>query len=345
VTLAPLAGLEEAREAWCALSEHTGNVFSSWEWASIWWRHFGAGRALRLAALREGSRCVAILPLYLERRRGVRLIRFLGHGVGDELQPVCGPDSFDVAGRALAAIAGTGDVLLAERLPGGRAWDRLLRGRLLKQESSPVIDLVETGEWDDYLAGRSSNFRQQVRRRGKRLRNLGVTFRLTTDADRLERDFSVLIALNRARWGRDARAFEGPREAFHREFAAQALTRGWLRLWLAEAEGTPVAAWYGFRFAGVESYYQSGRDPSWDRFAVGAGILEHSIREALADGMREYRLLRGNEDYKARYATRGGLVCTFGLPSTALGTAAVALVASLSGSEAWRRLLRPLVRD
>jgi hypothetical protein len=27
-----------------------------------------------------------------------------------------------------------------------------------------------------------------------------------------------------------------------------------------EADGQPVAAWYGLRFAGVESYYQAGRD-------------------------------------------------------------------------------------
>lgn len=60
----------------------------------------------------------------------------------------------------------------------------------------------------------------------------------------------------------------------------------------------------------MESYYQSGRDPDWDHASVGAGILEHSIMEAFADGMREYRLLRGDEAYKSRYATHDPGVAT-----------------------------------
>ena len=125
-------------------------------------------------------------------------------------------------------------------------------------------------------------------------------------------------------------SFSGARESFHREFAAVALSQGWLRLWLAESNGVPVAAWYGFRFAGIESYYQSGRDPRWDRHAVGAGILEHSIREAFADGMHEYRLLRGDESYKRRYASSPQTVVTVALAGSARGRALVAGVEMLA---------------
>jgi CelD/BcsL family acetyltransferase involved in cellulose biosynthesis len=78
--------------------------------------------------------------------------------------------------------------------------------------------------------------------------------------------------------------------------------QGWLRLWFLEVDGEAVAALYGFRFAGIESYYQAGRDPAWNHHRVGFVLLAHAIREAAQDGVAEYRLLRGAEDYKLRFA-------------------------------------------
>ena len=112
----------------------------------------------------------------------------------------------------------------------------------------------------------------------------------------------MLFALHRAARGRADSSFAGAAAAFHREFAAYALAHGWLRLWFLELDGRPRAAWYGFRFAGVESYYQAGRDPECRDASVGFVLLAHSIRAALDDGIREYRFLRGDEPYKYRFA-------------------------------------------
>ena len=95
-------------------------------------------------------------------------------------------------------------------------------------------------------------------------------------------------------------------------------------MWLLEVDGVPRAAWYGFRFCGVEAYYQAGRDPAWDRWSVGWILLVHSVREALADGMREYRFLRGGEGYKYRWTTTDPGLDTIGLARGAAGHAALA---------------------
>ena len=335
----PVDGLQHARESWNPLAERTANIFSTWEWAEVWWRHFGAGRTLMLGALRSRGR-QAILPLYGERRAGIRVWRFLGHGVADQLGPVADPADMATAMSGLAATLSERGVLLAERMPAERDWTHELGGHVIHQETCGYIDLADEGSWEDYLRARSSNFRQQVRRRAKRLqRGLGLSFRLCDDADRLQADFDALISLHHARWGTASRAFDGPREAFHREFARRALERGWLRLWVAEAEGTPVAVWYGFRFAGIESYYQSGRDPGWDRYSIGAGLLEHSIRDAFADGMREYRMLRGDESYKGRYAGRSAPLSTIAVSRGSAGGAVVSAVRLASGSRSVRRML------
>jgi hypothetical protein len=62
------------------------------------------------------------------------------------------------------------------------------------------------------------------------------------------------------------------------------LREGWLQLWFLELDGTPRAAWYGFRFGQVESYHQSGRDPASARSSIGFVLLAHAIREALMRG-------------------------------------------------------------
>jgi CelD/BcsL family acetyltransferase involved in cellulose biosynthesis len=335
----PLAGLEAARDVWSRLAPDTDNVFSTWEWAEVWWRHFGSGRSLALSCVRDGQgRPVAILPLYRETRGGVRLMRLVGHGVADQLGPVCAPSDLAPAREALGRA--DGDVVLAERLSGEIDWAPLA-GRVLRSEASPVIANPGEGGWEVYLRARSANFRQQVRRRGRRLsRALAIRFRLVQDPARLTADMDALIALHVARWGSASSAFSGRRAPFHREFAAAALERGWLRLWLAEAEAGPVAAWYGFRFGGVEYFYQSGRDPAWDAERVGAGLLEHSIREAFTDGMREYRLLRGDERYKQRYATETRQLVTIVMPHTGRGRAVVAAARLLAAAPQGRGLLQ-----
>src|SRR5439155_1798028 len=134
-----------------------------------------------------------------------------------------------------------------------------------------------TSGWDEFLGSRSANLRQQVGRRERHLRREHrVRFRLT-DPDLLEGDLDTLFRLHRAI---RPRSDFGP-EAFHRDFAAVALERGWLRLWILELDNRPAAAWYGFRIGGVETYYQAGRDPSLDPLSVGFVLLTHTIRVAL----------------------------------------------------------------
>jgi CelD/BcsL family acetyltransferase involved in cellulose biosynthesis len=331
--LEPVDDLASIKSEWSELADRSGNLFSTWEWASVWWKHFGRGRPLAVALCRDQSEeLVAILPLYLAFERPLRVARFIGQNDGDELGPVCERGDVRVADALLRSAdqpRRRWDVLLAEHLPGGTGVAPLLGGRTLRRWACPVVD-IEATSWDEYLAGRSSNFRSQVRRKERRLvREQGLRYRLAGDPDRLNADMDTLFALHHARW-RDgnSRAFAGAHAAFHREFAALALRRGWLRLWIAEANGRAVAAWYGFRYAGAELYYQSGRDPAWDRFSVGLVLLTHTLREAVNDGMRQYKLLRGNDAYKNRFATSDPGVETVAVSRGLMGRFAVSVAAA-----------------
>jgi CelD/BcsL family acetyltransferase involved in cellulose biosynthesis len=338
------SSLDELREDWVRLAHESRNLFSTWEWASTWWRHYGAGHGPLVAACREGRDIVALLPLYLWSRRPARVARFVGHGPADQLGAIYAPGGDAAAAEAVRQTVEQADLdlVLMELLPGRESWQELLRQEPLLRESSPTISLG--AGWDAYLAGRSANLRQQIRRRERQLdRRHAVRFRLATEPHSLQEDLSLLYALHRARWG--ARSAFSRFEDFHRDFAALALERGWLRLWFLDLDDRPAAAWYGFRFAGVESYYQAGRDPAFHDESVGFVLLAHSIREAAEEGVAEYRLLRGAERFKLRFADADPGVETFAPARGVVGKAARAAAALGLRSATVRSALRRLGRS
>jgi CelD/BcsL family acetyltransferase involved in cellulose biosynthesis len=307
LTLQPVSELANVRHDWSRLARRAGNVFSTWEWADSWHRHLGFDSKLAIAAaLRATGETAALLPVCVARERPVRLMRFVGYGLSDQLGPISAP-----ADRAAAAAAlrqhvtdavGNAGLFLGERLWGPERMASELGAVTVVRAPSPVLP-VEGRSFDDYLSSRSRNFRDQVRRRERKLRRqFKLVFRLTDDPATLDTDMRTLMRLHALRWSNgESGAFAAQRRPFHLEFSRRALENGWLRLWTMELDDVPVAAWYGFRYAGVETFYQSGRDPGLERENVGFVLLCHTIRSAFQDGMKEYRFGLGGEPYKSRF--------------------------------------------
>lgn len=328
------AEFEDLRE----LADAQRNIFATPEFLSLWWECFGSASELRLLASPH-----TVLPLYRGSLGPLRVLRFLGHGGGDELGPVFASGDLPVAAGALrAALAQERfDLFLGEHLPGEGRWADRLGARVLRRDGSPVIDFGEGG-WDEFLAGQSSNFREQARRKERKLgREHELQYRLAT-AETLKADLETLFTLHRKRWTGAETTFSA-REAFHRAFAARALERGWLRLWIMEVDGGPAAAWHGFRYGGAESYFQSGRDPAWDRYSVGFVLLCHTVRAAAEEGAREYRLLRGGEEYKFRFAEGNPGLESVAKAKGAAGRAALAAAGALDRTAVGPKLRRMLL--
>ena len=328
--------LERLRADWNALAEASRNLFATFEWASAWWRHAaGAAESLLVGACRRADGSTAgLIPLVVERQRGLEIARLVGHGPSDRLAPICSADDRrPVAHATLSLLAESGsDLFIGEQMPADEGWSSLLGARVLEVEVSPAISIAGL-DWEGFLAARSRNFRQQVRRHERRLAERGeLRFRLS-DRDRLADDLETLFALHDARWSDGySAAFKPPLRAMHREFAEAAREHGWLRLWLLELDGTPLAAWYGFRFGDAEWFYQSGREPQAAADHVGSVLLARTIRAAIEDGIPEYRLLRGDEQYKSRFADHDPGLETIAVPLTVRGRAYLAARAARSAA-------------
>ena len=321
--------IEELRAPWQRLGELSGNPFLTWEWSSAWWRHFGARDALRVRVIPgDDGEPAALLPLYRTTFRRIPALRFVGHGAGDQLGPVCAPGDRPLAAQALSdLLRGSPEgawLVVAEGLAGDEGWEAALPGAAVLDRSPNPILRAEGRSWDEFLASRSRNFRSQVRSRERRLEDgHELTYRLADEAT-FATDFDTLVRLHERRWEGTTSVFAGRQAEFQRDAARAMLERGRLRLWVLELDGEPAAAWLGFRMGGAEWYYQSGRDPRFDSERPGFVLLCHTIRSALEDGMSEYRFLLGGEGYKDRFANADPGLVSVAAASSPLGRAALA---------------------
>ncbi|MEZ5079021.1 MAG: GNAT family N-acetyltransferase [Solirubrobacterales bacterium] len=342
VELAWFTDLESRRELWQRLARRSRNVFATWEWAQVWWRHFGGGTEPAFAECRRpGGEPFAILPLHTVRRGPLRILRLLGHGPADVLGPVCDPADAAAAAAALRGALGrpgSASLLVGERLSGG-AVAAGLGGRLLLSEANPRLT-VGGRSWEDFVSSRSRNLREKLRRSERRAgREHRVEYRLCESPEELEPDLDTLFRLHRARWGAGT-SFGAPANvAFHRDLAAAFLATGRLRLWTMTLDGEPAACWYGFRFERIEAYYQAGRDPAYDRLSVGFLMLARTLQAAFEDGLESYAFLRGDEPYKERFADADDGLETRLVGKGPLGTAMAAGAGAALRVAPLRRLL------
>jgi len=332
--------LESLELDWRALAAVSDNVFATWEWLHTWWCHFGRDRPIRCVVCRGADgRPFAIWPLYLARRRPIRVLRFLGHGPTDQLGPVCDPRHRAAAAAGLGQVIAGGmidaDIFLADELPATDDWVGLLGGRRIADQASPVV--VMRGAPGEWLEGRSRGLRSQLRRCQSRLESSGaVVYRCTALATDVLPDMVALRTLHDSRWQvtGGSRAFAG-RERFHDDFAQLAFERGWLRLRFLDLDGHPIAGVYNLRFCDAEYFYQSGRDPSCAALSVGLLMHAHAIDEATRDGCTEYRMLRGAEPYKMRFADRDDRLVSATVSPTAMGRLVHPAVARIGGLPRW----------
>jgi len=80
--------------------------------------------------------------------------------------------------------------------------------------------------------------------------------------------------------------------------ARRFLARGWLRLHRLRLDDQTAAAFYCFQLGRRVYYYLSGFDVAYSKFSIGNVLMAQAIERAIADGAREFDLLRGDETYK-----------------------------------------------
>ena len=300
-------------EAWDDLAVLRRQPYSAPAWMLAWWRHAAPQDSrLRVVVVRDGGEVIGIAAWHQDRlATGLRVARLLG--TGHRVEPLARPGREATVAQAVAAALrrlpdGPGALSL-DRADAGSAWPGLLalgRGSAVVERETtgaPVVRL-DGRTREEWLATRSRNFRSQRIQARRRLEEHGAVVRLAEEPDAIEAAVEGFLRLTAARW--DTPAWNRPRGGgigeMLREAARDLVPRGRMRIWVLEADGTPLSVQL-FVGAGDElSYWNGGYDRRWSRLRPGFETLVHAIEHACAMGDRRVDLGGGAIPYKRRLA-------------------------------------------
>ncbi len=313
------AGLEPWVEAWDSLAVELSQPCSSPHWMLPWWRHAVSGRAeLRSVVVREDSTLVGLAPYFVQLgKAGLAEYRVLSAGAAHRIGPLAKPGREREVAEAIASTMASArpspSSFIFEGIDQESAWPSLVRdawpggfgshmrtGVVLE---APTLTLTEP-DFDTWFAGRSSNFRQQMRRKGRQMEQRGGRIRMATTQEEASRDLEAMFVQHRERWeerGEQGSIKDGTEDQM-REAISRLLPMERARLWTIEADGKPVCVQY-FTVAGGElTYWGGGFDPEWEDLQPAQQVILAAVEDAFARGEHRIDFGGGNQRYKGRFA-------------------------------------------
>jgi CelD/BcsL family acetyltransferase involved in cellulose biosynthesis len=303
-------------------------------WLLAWWRHYGEDSELAVHVAYRGDELVGALPLCVRRRRGLRVLSFLGAEQIALADLLLAEGEGGGVGAALAerASATKHDFADFHGLPSSSRLATALGTstlQLIVRAEAPVLEL-NGSDWETiYRTRLSSKQRALHRRRCRQLAKLG---RLETTVARTREELVPALEdafeLHALRWrGRPDRSEFGTPTGkdFHREATSAIADLDVIRIVTLKLDGRPIAFVYDFMLEGAMYCYRLAFDPEFHRFSPGLVNRYDALENAFAEGATRVEFFGGMERYKMELADRmEPLHEGLGLPGSVAGKVVVA---------------------
>jgi CelD/BcsL family acetyltransferase involved in cellulose biosynthesis len=331
--------LAEVAGAWTTLwRDGNALIFQSHAWISAWWTTIPDRnqRALRIGLVWHGERLVAVAPLAVARRRGVRLLEWAAASYtdyGDVLVARdCPPHALTRLWRQVRRAGGYDVVALNRLLPNAAARamiatsDETGLGLKLNHRTEPSYRVAPP--WTTgtaWLESQNKKMRQNYRRGYKALEETGpAKFRLLGDDEPLAPVLARTAELKRkwlARQGRASDLFDDGAATL--PALVEALRQaGILRVFVIECAGQMVAVSLNFVQRNTMMAFVTTYDPDFDRASPGMLLMVDYVRWSIDQGLQLVDFLCGDEPFKLRFANASVTLETFMGTRTLLGAAA-----------------------
>jgi CelD/BcsL family acetyltransferase involved in cellulose biosynthesis len=255
-----------------------------------------------------------LLPLGIQERNGVRVLRFMDGGVSDYNAPVVFPEA-STWGPATAAALWAAlrralppfDLAVLEKMPAS-VGD--LTNPLCGLATAPHLESCHVvkleGPWESFEPGHIRN-RADSRRRRRKLDGLGtVRFVIATTPEQGREFAEAMMRMKRQRFietkGYDV--FTDPGYgAFYREATRRLGVDGLIQVSALLLDDKVLAAHWGY-VAGDRFYYLMPAHESgdWRAYAPGRLLNEWLLKWAVESGLKYFDFGIGDEPYKFSYS-------------------------------------------
>lgn len=301
-------------------------LFLTWEWLDAWNTHVAGNIQLFIIAVfDEQEQPVAFLPLY---QSSLKLFNLISYKC---LRPMgdchCGGEYPDIiaASDTMSEILPCIQDCLDEQQD---KWDCLYvqyisghtsavsRLSQLKTDGLAFFRLREVvfssvalpKSLEVYNKNMPKSLYTLIRRQKKKLEKLGdLSIVLCQEEQDVPTFLDILFRLHKKRWqavGQEGSFARRPlMQDFYTGFATTAFRKGWLKIFILQVDGVPLAVQIGYLYQGVFYQMQEGFAPE------GPGGLGNVLRHAvinwcITNNVQEYDYLGGDEEHKLKWGAK-----------------------------------------
>jgi len=323
-----LKELEKYRPAWEAILEQNHNdiPFLEFDWIRLWWEYLGGNRELFILAAQEDKEIVGFFPFMLLRKGWLKIISFIGfpqaYYMDFVLMPQYRDESID---SAVSYLMGKGKNYLVDLDQMHRASPNFMRiYEYVQEKGYPVyccgtedlyIDLTRFTDFDDYYyAVISSHIRKNIKRREKKLKELGDFYFRPLDLQRLEDVFSIHRKEWRKRDDRSGFSEGKTKEFFIRLLSSQ--TKGFqAHMDAIQIDDKVIAFRYGLSCRDKFLFYRVGYDLDFHQYSPGILIYKEKIKQCFENGYAMLELGPGDQHFKSQWTCGKSYVNRLILPT------------------------------
>ena len=306
----------DLKDSWTDLLQRSDNcsIFSTWEWVSIWWRHFGKNRSLVILLAEENDELVGIAPLMYSvhtmfgLQRGI--IEFIGNGhpiysnfIISNSHEKCIQKFFEYL-NCIPKKWNSAELCNLSENPSCLFCLNKKVGKVKPEQRCLSVHLPNS--FDAFLSTIKRKDKKEFRRNLRRLKNDGFTVNLIdySETDKIAKGMKHLFSLNQKRW--KGQSFSGKCSdpnfcSFSFDIAKCFSEKGWLGLYSLELSGKPVASLFGFKYNSKYYAYVTGRDPIYNSYGVGSLLFLKVMDLCIQDGIVEFDFMGGTDEYKKQW--------------------------------------------
>ncbi|MDD5773360.1 MAG: GNAT family N-acetyltransferase [bacterium] len=299
----------------------TDNIFVSWEWCTLWWRHFGHGKKMFVLSVTHEGNIIAIAPLMAERGGclvfGKPVISFLGDDMmADYMDFVILQDHKEVAKAIINYLLKQRNwaVIKLKRIPEISANFPGIKEAVTELAPfcsiridcvSPFIEIKEA--WDDYYKSLSKGLKQDIRTTLNKLKNDGELVFENCDENTLAESLKVLFEIHKKRQidkVGDSIFDTRINRDFFQELAVEFTKMGMADISVLKVGNKIISINYALKCNNIYYFWIPTFDPLFIKYSLGKLHILNILKKCFEQNLKVFDFMIGDEPYKFKWAKK-----------------------------------------